>query len=79
MVSLGTAVFRRAIEEARQAGFEIARNVGVSALTDTMHQETVRFGTFDKDYVRKCASDRWAHYAGNSTPSCSNLVVNVAS
>lgn len=78
MVSLGTAVFRRVIEEAREKGFILAREVGVNALTETMQKETVRFGTFDSQYVRKCAEDRWRHYSNSANPSCANQVAQAS-
>lgn len=57
MISIGTAVFRRIIEETRQQGREEARKAGIQAVKKTMF-ETVRFGTFKDDYIEGCATDR---------------------
>lgn len=76
MVTMGTAVFRRIVGEAKQEGFNQAKQVGVSALTDTM-LETWRFGGFSRDYVGGCAKNRWEHYFISENPSCGTQVSNV--
>lgn len=49
-MTIGTTIFRRIMEEHRQAG--------VQAVADTM-EETVRFGNFNRQYIEGCAEDRY--------------------
>jgi len=49
-MTIDTGIFRRIIEEHREAG--------IQAVADTM-EETVRFGLFKRPYVESCARDRY--------------------
>lgn len=73
MITMGTAVFRRITEEYFVKGFDKARDAGIRALTDTM-EETVRFGTFDKQARERCATDRIDHYMRDPNATCTNQV-----
>ena len=57
MVSMGTAVFCRIVEEAKRAGLETGRSAGIRATKATMF-ETCRFGWADPTYVEACATAR---------------------
>lgn len=74
MISLGTAVFYKIIEDQRRAGFSAARKVGIKALTDTL-KETSRFSTFEEGYVKECAADRFDLYAQNPEATPTNQVI----
>lgn len=49
-MTIDTKVFRRILDEYRQAG--------VNATLQTM-KETVRFGGFNENYIKQCAQDRF--------------------
>jgi hypothetical protein len=50
IMTIDTRVFRRIVEEHRQAG--------INGIAETM-TETTRFGLFNPDYIQGCASDRF--------------------
>jgi len=52
-MTIDTRVFRRILEEHRQAG--------INSTLETM-KETVRFGGFSETYIRQCAQDRFNDY-----------------
>lgn len=52
-MQIDTRIFRRIVLEKQE---EIKR-AAIKAIADTM-EETVRFGTFRRDYVEGCAEDR---------------------
>lgn len=56
-MTLGTAVFRRIVEEAKASGADSVRGPAVRAIADTM-EETVRFGCFRKEYIEDRAAAR---------------------
>lgn len=74
MVSMGTAVFCRIVREAESKGFETVRKAAVAALSDTMHEETIRFGNSPKLYVDGCAAERLKHYMLCDKPNCGNQI-----
>ena len=65
MINMGTAVFHRVVEEARQQGHEEGFQAGqnktinaaIQAVAKTM-METTRFGLFSPEYILGCATDR---------------------
>jgi hypothetical protein len=75
MINIGTQVFQRIVMEAREAGLKEARAAGIRALTDTMHQETVRFCTFSREYVEGCATDRMDFFLND--PQNANILNQV--
>jgi len=79
---MGTAVFRRITEEYESKGFakgfEVARSAAVKALKDTMQKETVRFGTFNDQYVEGCAADRLDFYVRDPNATCTNQIYPAA-
>lgn len=79
MITIGTAIFHRIIEEARQQAQETLRKAAVKALADTMKHETPRFCAFDETYVHGCASDRLENYVRNAGATCGKEVVDVTS
>ncbi len=74
-MTIGTAVFTRICEEHHQKGFEVAKEVGVRALTDTMKIETIRFGCFNQEHVKGCAQARFEHYARDPNATTTNQVI----
>ena len=74
MITIGTAVFHRIVEEHYAKGLDVAREAGVRALTDTL-AETSRFATFSKEYRAGCAKDRFDHYLRDKNATCTNQVL----
>lgn len=52
-MQIGTAVFKRIVNE--------HRNAAIDAVQESM-VESVRFGLFNKDYVRGCAEGRFQEH-----------------
>jgi hypothetical protein len=57
IMTLGTAVFRRIVEEAKEKGANLVRGPAIRAIADTM-EETQRFGSHAREYLEECARMR---------------------